>query len=271
MEVKLVDTTLRDGEQAPGLALDFKEKLCIAEMLDSLGVDQIEAGIPAMCPEERKCVEMLAGLGLNSRISAWNRMNTEDIRLSMECGVEIIHISVPASDIQIFGKLKKDRRWVLERMLECIEFAAGRGFEVTVGLEDASRADFDYMASLLEAAYAAGVKRVRYADTVGVMHRRRLFEEISLLRAAVPLEIEMHAHNDLGMAVANSVSAVRAGARYIDCTVGGMGERAGNCDMAKFVEAMYGYFGGCSEEYVLKVKECCNRIMELLNRRYILP
>lgn len=237
MNVKIVDTTLRDGEQKPGIALSVAEKVRIAEILDSMGVHQIEAGIPAMGGDEKAGTGKIAELGLKSRISAWNRMNLDDIEQSMQCGVGIIHISVPASDIQIRIKLNRDREWVADNLKRCIYFAKEKGFEVTIGLEDASRADFDFLLQIIELSSGEGVQRVRYADTVGILYRQRVFNEIVRLKSVSNSEIEFHAHNDLGMAVSNSITAAKAGAGFVDCTAGGIGERAGNCNYLHFITA----------------------------------
>lgn len=240
MEVKIVDTTMRDGEQKAGIALGIVEKVEIAKLLDSAGIYQIEAGIPAMEGTEKKSIGKIVELNLKSKISTWNRMNIEDIKHSMDCGVQIIHITAPASDIQIKAKLNKDRKWIEENMKRCIYFIKERGFEVTMGLEDASRADNNFLLHLIKAAKELGVERVRYADTVGILHARRSFEEISAIKQKVNIGIEVHAHNDFGMAVANSIYALKAGAEYVDCTIGGIGERAGNCNFIEFIKATRG-------------------------------
>ncbi|MCX7841674.1 MAG: homocitrate synthase [Clostridia bacterium] len=243
MPVRIVDTTLRDGEQKAGIALGIKEKLEIAGLLDKTGIYQIEAGIPAMGGHEKKSIYKIRSMGLKSKISGWNRMNLSDVKHSIDCGVEIIHISVPVSDIQIKSKLGRDRIWVTDNMKKCISFAREKGFEVTVGLEDASRADLGYIVELIAAAHLEGASRIRYADTVGIMLRRSVYETIYFLKQYCQMPLEMHAHNDLGMAVANSIAAAEAGAEFVDCTIGGIGERAGNCDFCQFINAAGAYLG----------------------------
>ena len=236
-DIKIVDTTLRDGEQKAGIALGLKEKVRIAKVLDSIGIYQIEAGIPAMGGEEKKSVQKIAELGLKSRVSAWNRLKLEDIRQSMETGAQIIHISVPSSNIQLYLKLRKDKDWVIDNLKRCVSYCREKGFEVTVGLEDASRADFSFLLQLVSAAFLEGAERVRYADTVGILYRQKIFDEIKAIKSHVDVDLEIHTHNDFGMAVANSIWAAEAGARYVDCTVGGVGERAGNCNFLQFMLA----------------------------------
>ena len=240
MSIHIVDTTLRDGEQQAGMALGTKEKVRIARLLDHMGVYQIEAGIPAMGGMEKESIATIVGLRLSSKISAWNRLNIGDIDHSIDCGVQMIHITAPSSDIQI-TKMQKDRAWVIENLKECILHARVHGSEVSVGLEDASRADFAFLLQLISTASREGAERVRYADTVGILHPRRIFAEIREIRNHTDIDIEIHAHNDLGMAVANSISAVQAGAKYVDCTIGGIGERAGNCNYQQFIRANTDY------------------------------
>jgi homocitrate synthase NifV len=237
IELCIIDTTLRDGEQSAGIALGVNEKVEVAKLLDRMGIYQIEAGIPAMGGTEKKSMEKIIQLGLKSRISAWNRLNPADIAKSMSCGDVIIHISVPSSDLHIKHKLGRDRGWVLDNMRKCIYIARERGFEVTIGLEDASRADPGFLAELCREAWTEGADRIRYADTVGVLYRKKAYDELKLLRQSAPIDFEMHTHNDLGMALANSMAAVEAGVRFIDTTIDGIGERAGNCSFMDFVMA----------------------------------
>lgn len=237
MEIRIVDTTLRDGEQKAGVALKLEDKIEIAKILNELGVFQIEAGIPSMGGDEKKSLQKIVELNLKSKISAWNRMSIKDIEQSVDCDVDIIHISVPASDIQISSKLKKSRSWVIDNMRRCVSYAKEKGFEVTLGLEDASRADFRFLIDICNKGLEEGASRIRYADTVGVLYPTRIYKEIEKLKNEVNVELEIHAHNDFGMALANSIAAAKAGASYIDCTFGGIGERAGNCNYSNFITA----------------------------------
>jgi len=235
MKVKIVDTTLRDGEQKPGIAFSINDKIQIAKYVDEMEVYQIEAGVPAMGGEEKRSVEKIVSLGLKSKVSSWNRMNTRDIQNSIDCGVDIIHISIPTSDIQLNSKLAKDKKWIMYNMEKNINFAKEKGFEVTIGFEDASRADTFFLIQLCKIALSLEVKRVRYADTVGILYPRKTYNIIKKIKESVPIEIEFHGHNDFGMAIANSIAAVESAAEYVDCTISGIGERAGNCDYLKFL------------------------------------
>lgn len=237
MDIKIVDTTLRDGEQKAGIALSIKDKVQIAKILDEVGIYQIEAGIPSMGGEEKKSIEKIVQLGLKSKISTWNRMSIEDINDSIDCGVDVIHISVPSSDIQIKSKLNKDKHWIVENLRRCISHVKNRSIKVTIGLEDASRADINFLISLCKIVKKEGADRIRYADTVGILFPKRTYEDIRRIKEETGIEIGIHAHNDFGMAIANSISAVKGGAKYVDCTFGGIGERTGNCNFKDFILA----------------------------------
>lgn len=239
MSIRIVDTTLRDGEQKAGIAFSIEDKVEIAKLINAMNIYQIEAGIPAMGGDEKESIKEIVKLGLKSKISAWNRMNIKDINESMECKVDIIHISVPSSDLQIESKLGKKRSWVIDNLIKCVEYATSSGYEVTIGLEDASRADMDFLIQLSKIVFNLGVKRVRYADTVGILYPRKCYYDIKEIISKIPIDVEAHMHNDFGMAMANSMGALDAGAKYVDCTISGIGERAGNCDYSKFVKVLY--------------------------------
>ncbi|ERK29156.1 homocitrate synthase [Clostridium intestinale] len=231
----IVDTTLRDGEQSPDIAFSLKKKIAIAKIMDNNKIYQIEAGIPAMGEIEKRCIYKIMEQKKNSLISVWNRLNKQDLIDSIDCNPDIIHISIPVSDIQIYSKLKKDRKWVVNKVRECVNFVKDKDYEVTVGFEDASRADINFIIHMAKILKDLGVNRIRYADTVGVLIPSTTRTAITNILENVPIDIEMHAHNDFGMALANSIEAAKSGARFIDCTMNGIGERAGNCNLQEFI------------------------------------
>lgn len=234
---KLVDTTLRDGEQSPGYAMTLRQKVKIASILDSSGVSQIEAGIPSVGAYEQETIREIVRQKRNSLISVWCRMNSDDIKTAFRCCPDLIHIGVPVSYVQIYTKLRRNKSWLVKTMLSCADLALSSGFAVSVGFEDASRADPTFLFQLAGELSRVGIKRIRYADTVGVLNPSRTFEAVQELIQYTGAEVEFHAHNDLGMAVANSLAAAKAGAACIDTTVYGIGERAGNCSLTRFVSA----------------------------------
>jgi len=231
------DTTLRDGEQAAGIVFANLEKMRIAKLLDELGVQQIEAGIPAMGGDEKKAVKSIASLKLDASILGWNRANVEDIAQSIDCDVDSVAISMSSSDIHIKNKLMKTREWVLEKVVESVEYAKDHGLYISCNAEDASRADPAFLIEFGKAAKDAGANRLRYCDTIGLLEPRRAYDEIKALREAVDIDIEMHTHNDFGMATANSVAGMQAGAKFVSTTILGIGERTGNTPLEEIVMA----------------------------------
>jgi homocitrate synthase NifV len=231
---------LRDGEQTAGVVFSNKEKVAIARMLDEIGIDQIEAGIPAMGGDERDVIEEIAHLGLRASVLGWNRANTTDIKTSLDCGVDAIAISLATSDIHIQTKLMKDRAWVLSTIREAVAFAKSEkpDLYVSVNAEDASRTEIGFLIEYAKAAKAEGADRIRFCDTIGLMEPFRTYEVVKHLREEAGLEVEMHTHNDFGMAVANAIAGVHAGASWVNVTVGGLGERAGNAALEEVAMAL---------------------------------
>lgn len=237
--ITLIDTTLRDGEQAPGVAFNCTDKLAIAQALDAAGIPQLEVGIPAMGADEVATIQKLAAMPRRSELIAWGRLCQGDLDAALRCGVEWVNLSIPVSDIQIHHKLRKDRPWVLRQLRLILPQACKAGMQVALGMEDASRADDAFIAEVARAAVECGVQRLRFADTLGILEPFATFERIGVLVAAVPIAVELHAHNDFGLACANSLAAVRAGATALSVTVNGLGERAGNAPLEAVVMALH--------------------------------
>lgn len=236
--IKIVDTTLRDGEQTAGVVFANHEKIAISQMLSDLGINQIEVGIPAMGGDEKEVIKSICKRNLKSSIMAWNRAVISDIENSIDCGVDSVAISISISDIHIQNKLKTSREWVLENMVKSVEYAKRNGLYVSVNGEDASRANDDFLIEFIEVAKQAGADRFRYCDTVGIMDPFSIKDKISKIYNKTKFDIEMHTHNDFGLATANAIAGIIGGANYVGVTVNGLGERAGNAALEEVLMAL---------------------------------
>ena len=236
--IKIDDTTLRDGEQTAGVVFANDEKIYIAKMLDKIGVHQIEAGIPTMGGDEKEAIHKIASLGLNCSVLGWNRAVKSDIDASVECGVDAVAISISSSDIHIEQKLRKSREWVLESVKTSVDYAKSFNLYVSVNAEDASRSDMEFLLQFARTARDVGADRLRYCDTLGILDPFETFMRVKNIIDIIGIDIEMHTHNDFGMAIANAIAGIKAGAIYVNTTINGLGERAGNAAFEELVMAL---------------------------------
>lgn len=235
----LIDSTLREGEQAPGVFFPLAVKIRIARLLAKVGIEEIELGIATPYDEELPVLmRILRRMVRTSRLALWSRCVAGDIEWAARLAPDVLSLSIPASDLHIYEKLGRSRSWVVDTMAASVRQGLGLGIAaVSVGLEDATRADEDFLVQLITTAAQAGAARVRLADTVGIAGPTAISSLIRRVTKQSPVEIGIHAHNDFGMATANGIAALEAGADWADATILGMGERAGNSRL----EEMAGY------------------------------
>lgn len=261
--IRFLDTTLRDGEQTPGVSLTPEQKLKIAEELCAIGVNVIEAGTAVASEGEREAIKLISSAGLSAEICTFSRAKIEDIDLAVACGVDSVHLVVPVSDLHITKKLGKTREEVYAMAMESIVYAKERGLIVELSGEDASRADQQYLARLFKDGVAHGADRLCFCDTVGLLTPERTAEVIPPLCFA-PLSI--HCHNDLGLALANTLAALRSGATCAHTTINGMGERAGNVPFEEVVmalEKLYGYDTGIDKSRIYALSTLVSQLTKI--------
>lgn len=239
-KVRIFDTTLRDGEQAPGIDLTMEQKVRIAKQLADLGVDVIEAGFPAASEGEFEATKkILDEVGDKVEVIGLSRAVKQDIDRTIDAGIASIHVFIATSDIHLKYKLKMTREQVLERIYESVRYAKDHGLIVEYSPEDATRTDEEFLLKAVKTAIEAGADRVNIPDTVGVMHPFKFYDLISkVVKVADGKIISVHCHNDFGLATANSIAGVMAGARQVHVTVNGIGERAGNASLEEVVMAL---------------------------------
>jgi homocitrate synthase NifV len=258
LKCSFIDTTLRDGEQTAGIVFSAEEKINIVKTLDNARMPYIEAGIPAMDEEEQEVMRALLALKTKAILFPWNRASEKDVTASIQCGFSTVHISVPVSDFHIQYKLKKSREWVLKRLRQVLDFARSFGVSISVGAEDASRADPEYFLKVAQVSAEYGAIRIRYADTVGCMEPFRLRELFTKIIPKCALPIEFHGHNDFGLATANSLAAAYSGVDFISVTSTGIGERAGNACLEEIIAAMeriYAYYPDLNRYYLKQLTQ----------------
>lgn len=238
LNIEICDVTLRDGEQTPGVSFSCREKTEIAEKLDETGIDLIEAGFPAVSENEKQCVKTIANLGLDARICGFCRAREPDILAAIDCGVDMVSIFIPTSELHVRLKFKKPREQVLEDALKMIDFARDHGVQVRFAAEDASRTDLPFLKTVYRRAADHGAVLLSFADTVGCLLPSDMQRIMTDLVASVDRPFCAHCHNDMGCAVANTITAAEAGAFQLHTTVNGIGERAGNASLEELLVAL---------------------------------
>ena len=238
-QVRIFDTTLRDGEQTPGVTLTPEEKVTIARQLSSLGVDAIEAGFPISSEGEAAGVRLVAKEGLPSEVYALARANVEDINAALRCDVHHIHVFIATSDLHLQRKLRLSHEQALHKASEAVSYAKDHGLFVEFSAEDATRSDSEYMARVIQSVCQAGADRVNIPDTVGAASPQKMQSIVERVKSVIDKPISVHCHDDFGLAVANSLAGIRAGADQAHVTVNGIGERAGNASLEELVMALH--------------------------------
>ncbi len=237
-DIIVYDTTLRDGEQTPGVCLRTPEKLRIARKLDELGIHQIEAGFPVVSNEEKRSIKAIVKEDLNADILVLSRTKKEDIDIAIDCDVDGIITFMGTSQIHLDHKMKMSQEEILNVCMKSIEHAKDHGLFVAFSAEDATRTDLNFLKKIYKRAEDYGVDRVHIADTVGAISPQGMNYLVTELRSTLNTDIALHCHNDFGMALSNSISGLLAGANAISTTVNGIGERAGNASLEEVVMAL---------------------------------
>ena len=235
MKVRVFDTTLRDGEQTPGVSLSPEQKLSIAQKLDDLGVDALEAGFPVISQGELNAVRMITGAGLNAEICGLARTNKKDIDAAIDAGLNYIHTFIATSDIHLEHKLHMTRDEALAKAIDAVEYGKSHGLQVEFSAEDATRTDREFLKKVFGEVAKAGADRIDIPDTVGYSTPDYISKITKDAIEATKLPVSVHCHNDFGLAVANAISGILSGAACAHVTINGIGERAGNASLEEFV------------------------------------
>ncbi len=241
--ISIYDSTLRDGEQMPGVVFSMEQKVAIARKLDAIHVPQIEAGFPAVSEGEKRTIKTISKLGLDAEILALSRMLPGDIDAAVDAGVDVVLLFIATSDIHLRYKFNKPKEYVLQKAAEALDYCHSRGVKAALSCEDSTRTEISFLKEVYKVAEAGKVVRLGITDTVGCASPEAISKIVSEITASFQTPVSVHLHNDFGMALANAVAGVTAGAKAVTTTVNGIGERAGNVSLEQFVSLMKFVYG----------------------------
>ena len=261
-DITIYDTTLRDGEQTPGVCFSLDEKLEIARKLDQFKIHQIEAGFPIVSEKERESVKTIANEGFDATILGLTRTKTEDIDAALDCDVDGIITFVGTSDIHLDHKMHITRQDAINLSETAVDYAKDHGLFVAFSAEDATRTDIEFLKRIYGKAQECGADRVHIADTTGAITPQGIDYLVRELVKDIDIDIAVHLHNDFGLAVINSIVGVLAGAKAVSTTVNGIGERAGNASLEELIMAMkilYGKDYGFKTKYIKELSDLVSK------------
>ena len=270
MNIKILDTTLRDGEQTPGVSLTSSEKLLIANKLDEIGLDYIEAGSAITSEGERKSIKNITQQGLNAEILSFSRPLTVDIDYCLDCDVDGVNLVVPTSELHITDKLKMNFEELLDLSNSAVEYCKDHGLIVELSGEDASRSDIGFLRTVFNNAIEHGADRLCVCDTVGILTPETSYELFNNLKE-LKAPLSSHCHNDFGLAVANTLASVMGGATEIHTTVNGIGERAGNTSFEECVVSINNLLSDFSTNIKINEIYSTSKLVARLTGVYIQP
>ena len=261
-DITIYDTTLRDGEQTPGVCFSFDEKLEIARKLDQFKIHQIEAGFPIVSEKEKESVKAIANEGFDATILGLTRTKPEDIDAALDCDVDGVITFVGTSDIHLDHKMHITRQDAINLCETAVDYAKDHGLFVAFSAEDATRTDIEYLKRIYSKAQECGADRVHIADTTGAITPQGIDYLVRELVKDIDIDIAVHLHNDFGLAVINSITGVLAGAKAVSTTVNGIGERAGNASLEELIMAMkilYGKDYGFKTKYIKELSDLVSK------------